>query len=196
MKILAFNGSPHKKGNTAMLLAHFCEILEREGIETRLIQVGGSGVKPCRGCGYCRKSGTGRCVIKDDPLNEWFEQIVGSEGFVMGSPTYFFGPTSEMKSFVDRVGFLGRVTLTEGKVINPLYRKVGGAIAVDAIAGNVQTAQDLQAMLLVNQMIVPGANYFPVGKGIGGGDVKDDGRAFGFIEVFAENFAWLVKKLN
>lgn len=196
MKILAFNGSPHKSGNTAFLLHHFCEIMDGEGIETEFIQVGGSGIKPCKACNYCRKSGTSRCVIKDDPLNEWFDRIVASDGFVMGSPTYFFGPSSEIKSFVDRIGFLGRVPLTEGKIVNPLYRKVGGAIAVDAIAGNVQTAQALQALFMVNQMIVPGANYYPVAQGIGGGDVQEDKRGMGFIEVFAKNMAWLVKKLQ
>lgn len=196
MKILVFNGSPHKKGNTAILLEHFCEVLKTEEIETELLQVGASNIKPCKACDYCRKSGTGRCIIKDDPLNEWFEMIIESAGFIIGSPTYFFGPSAEMKCFIDRIGYLGRIPLTAGETVNPLYRKVGGAIAVDAWAGNVQAAQAMQTLFMVNQMIVPGANYYPVGKGATPGDVNADKRGIGFVEVFAKNVAWLVKKLQ
>jgi multimeric flavodoxin WrbA len=39
MKVIGFNGSPRKDGNTAILFNHvFCE-LEKESIETELVQL-------------------------------------------------------------------------------------------------------------------------------------------------------------
>jgi multimeric flavodoxin WrbA len=40
MKVVAINGSPNPKGNTATLLKLMAEELDKEGIETQIIQVG------------------------------------------------------------------------------------------------------------------------------------------------------------
>jgi multimeric flavodoxin WrbA len=39
MKVVAFNGSPRKGGNTAMLINPVLRGLEKEGIETELVQL-------------------------------------------------------------------------------------------------------------------------------------------------------------
>ena len=41
MKVVAFNGSPHKDGNTAALLGAVLHELESRGIETELIHLKG-----------------------------------------------------------------------------------------------------------------------------------------------------------
>jgi multimeric flavodoxin WrbA len=41
MKVVAFNGSPRKEGNTATLIKYVFEELEKEGIETELVNIGG-----------------------------------------------------------------------------------------------------------------------------------------------------------
>jgi len=40
MKVVAFNGSPRKEGNTYEALKLVCEQLEAKGIETEMVQVG------------------------------------------------------------------------------------------------------------------------------------------------------------
>ncbi len=40
-KVIAFNGSPRKKGNTSILIGYVFKELEGEGIETELVHVGG-----------------------------------------------------------------------------------------------------------------------------------------------------------
>lgn len=47
MKIVAFNGSPRKNGNTALLLNRVCERLQQHGIETEVIQIGGQALHGC-----------------------------------------------------------------------------------------------------------------------------------------------------
>jgi multimeric flavodoxin WrbA len=51
MKVVAFNGSPRKDGNTAILIQHVLKVLEEEGIETEFIQLGGQLLHGCIACG-------------------------------------------------------------------------------------------------------------------------------------------------
>ena len=41
MKVIAFNGSARKQGNTAILIKHVFSELEKEGIETELMELAG-----------------------------------------------------------------------------------------------------------------------------------------------------------
>jgi multimeric flavodoxin WrbA len=41
MKVVAFNGSPHKEGNTSILLGQALSELKKEGIETEMVHLKG-----------------------------------------------------------------------------------------------------------------------------------------------------------
>ena len=196
MKIIGFNGSPRKNGNTAGLLKHCLNTLEQEGISTEFIQVGGSKIKPCMGCNTCRKLQNERCVITDDPLNEWFEKILEADGFLLATSTYVWNMTPEMKCLVDRVCYLARCKLRGGQKNNPLRYKIGAALAVDAYTGAPQAVQTMQTIFNVTQMIIPGANYWPVGKGLNPGDINNDALGLGYAEDLAHNIAWLLRKIK
>ena len=56
MKVVAFNGSPRKEGNTYEALKLVCEQLEAKGIETEIVQVGIKNVRACTACGQCAKN--------------------------------------------------------------------------------------------------------------------------------------------
>ena len=56
MKVVAFNGSARKDGNTAVLLRRVLKVLEAEGIETELIQLAGKQIHGCTACGTCLQS--------------------------------------------------------------------------------------------------------------------------------------------
>ncbi len=51
MKVLMLNGSPHKEGCTYTALMEVAGELNREGIETEILHVGGKSVHGCMGCG-------------------------------------------------------------------------------------------------------------------------------------------------
>ena len=108
MKVVGFNGSPRKNGNTADSMRIIFGELEKRGIETELVQVGGCLLHGCAACYSCRKNKLQRCAITSDPVNEWIEKIIAADGIILGSPVYFNDVTSEMKALIDRAGFVAR----------------------------------------------------------------------------------------
>jgi multimeric flavodoxin WrbA len=47
MKVIAFNGSPRKDGNTYMLINYVFRELEKEGIETELVHLSAKAIHGC-----------------------------------------------------------------------------------------------------------------------------------------------------
>ncbi|HAJ93254.1 MAG TPA: flavodoxin [Synergistaceae bacterium] len=107
MKIIAFNGSPRKKWNTATLLNKALEGAESKGAETELIHLYDLNYKGCISCFACKtKDGKsyGSCPIQDD-LTEVFKKVEQADAIILGSPIYFGRVSGEMASFLDRLLF-------------------------------------------------------------------------------------------
>ena len=101
MKVLIVNGSPHLKGCTYTALMEAAGVLEKEGIEPTLLQLGTKPMQDCIACGKCVK--TGYCVFKDDCVNEAIDLLKASDGIIVGSPVYYAGPSGRLCSFLDRI---------------------------------------------------------------------------------------------
>ena len=106
MKVVAFNGSARKDGNTAILIKRVFKALEAEGIETELIQLAGEQIRGCTACRACFETKNQRCVIADDNVNAYIQKMVEADGIILGSPTYFGMMSPEMKALIDRAGFV------------------------------------------------------------------------------------------
>lgn len=107
MKVIAFNGSPRKKWNTATLLEKALEGASSQGVETRLIHLYDLSYKGCVSCFSCKmKNGKsyGRCAVKDD-LTPVFEEVLGARALIFGSPIYLGTATGQMRSFMERLVF-------------------------------------------------------------------------------------------
>ena len=107
MKIIAINGSPRKKWNTATLLKEALKGAEAGGAKTELIHLYDLNYKGCRSCFACKTidgSSYGKCVVKDD-LREVFRKIENSDAVILGSPVYFGTVSGEMRSFMERLMF-------------------------------------------------------------------------------------------
>ena len=89
MKVVAFNGSPRKDGNTAVMLGAVLRELEILGFETELVQLKGP-LSGCIACGKCFEKANGRCAIDKDMINECIEKMVAADGIIIGSPTRIF----------------------------------------------------------------------------------------------------------
>lgn len=50
MKVVAFNGSPRREGNTAQIIKIVLGELAKHGVETEVVQVGGIGLRGCTSC--------------------------------------------------------------------------------------------------------------------------------------------------
>lgn len=188
MKVLAFNGSPRKDGNTVMLIQKVFEALKQEGIDTELIQVGGLLLHGCTACFHCRLTQSRKCIQANDPINGWIEKMREADGIILASPTYFADMTSEMKALIDRVGFVMRGEKNE------LRRKVGAAVVAVRRAGGIHTFDSLNHFFLINEMLVPGASYWNVGYGRDKGEVSQDEEAMRTMTSLGQNMAWLLKK--
>ena len=107
MKVMAFNGSPRKTWNTAMLLEKALAGATAQGAETTLVHLYDLEYQGCKSCFGCKtKSGKsyGRCALKDD-LTPILEQAQQADALLLGSPIYFWAVTGEMKSFMERLMF-------------------------------------------------------------------------------------------
>jgi len=107
MKVIAFNGSPRKKWNTAMLLEKALEGAASQGAETELIHLYDHNFKGCMSCFGCKIKGGksyGKCVVKDD-LTPILEKIEDADAIIFGSPIYFGTASGEMRSFMERLMF-------------------------------------------------------------------------------------------
>ncbi len=189
MKVIAFNGSPNKKGNTAMLINKVFDELQKEGIETELLQLGGKNIKGCLACMKCFEMQDNTCVTgKDDILNEYYQKMLEADGIIIGSPTYFSNVSSEVKALIDRAGL---VAIANG---HSLKRKVGAAVVAVRRAGATDVFDAINKFYFINQVIVPGSSYWNMGFGLNKEEVKDDEEGMDTMKILGENMAWLLKK--
>ena len=165
-QVLAINGSPRKDGNTAILIRIILSEIEKEGITTETVQVGGKKIHGCTACMKCFENRDGKCVIDDDLVNGCIEKMRAADGIILGSPVYFLDVTSEMKALIDRAGF---VSFANG---HPFSGKVGNAAVAVRRAGASRTADSLLHFFLAQDMIIPGMPCIGVGRDIG--DVERD----------------------
>ncbi len=94
MKVVAFNGSARKDGNTAILIKYVFQELEKEGIETEMIQLAGKKINGCIACYKCFENKDKHCSVKNDIANECIEKMLDADGVILGSPTYVADITS------------------------------------------------------------------------------------------------------
>ncbi len=98
MKVIGFNGSPRKNGNTTTLIGYLLREIEKEGIETELVQLSAKAIHGCIACYKCFENQDQRCAVKKDAANDYIEKMTQAQGIVLGSPSYFQNVTTEMKA--------------------------------------------------------------------------------------------------
>ena len=190
MKVVAFNGSARKDGNTSILIGYVFRELEKEGIETELIQLSGSRIHGCIACMKCFENKDRRCSVKDDIANVCIEKMLDADGIILGSPTYFANVSTEMKALIDRAGMVARANN------DMLARKVGAAVVAVRRAGSIHVFNSMNHFFFIGQMIVPGSSYWNLGMGRQKGEVEKDEEGIQTMKNLGRNMAWLMKKLH
>ncbi len=189
MKVVAFNGSPRKDGNTALLLRKVLAPIARSGIDTELVQVGGLPIRGCTACYHCMEAKDRQCVIKGDIVNACIQKMLEADAMILGSPSYFSGMTSEMKALIDRAGL---VAVANDRMFS---RKIGAAVAAHRRGGAVNVVDSINHMFLMSRMIVPGSTYWNFGVGLDREDAANDEEAIANMHDLGETIAWLLKKV-
>jgi multimeric flavodoxin WrbA len=190
MKVIAFNGSARKDGNTAILINYVLGELEKEGIETEMIQLAGQTIRGCTACRTCFEKKNQRCVIDNDIVNECIAKMIEADGVILGSPVYFSDITAELKALIDRSGFVGRAN-------GDLYkRKVGAAVIAVRRAGAIHAFDSVNHFFFIHEMIVPGSSYWNLGIGRQKGEVENDAEGIRTMKTLGQNMAWLLKRIR
>ena len=190
MKVIGFNGSPRKDGNTSIAIKTVFQALEDEGIETEMMHIAEEPIYGCRACGTCKKTGDGFCIIDSDILNDCVKKMYESDGIIIGSPVYFGSVTPQVKSLIDRSGYCSRA----GGFL--LKRKVGAGVIAVRRQGAVGTLHQINNLFLINQAIIPCSIYWNMGIGREEGEIVNDKEGMDTFRILGENMAWLLKKIK
>ncbi len=159
MKVVGIVCSPRKGGNTEILVREALDAIQELGGETELITVSGKTINPCDGCGTCVKEGV--CRINDD-MQEIYQQLLQSDGIILGTPVYFVNVSAQAKAVIDRTYVL--------YVHRKLKGKVAGAIVVARRVGAGQVRSLLYSHFIAHRMLVAGG---AIGYGRAKGEVKE-----------------------
>jgi multimeric flavodoxin WrbA len=190
MKVVAFNGSNRKDGNTAILVRHIFAELEKESIETRMIQLAGREIRGCLACYKCYVNADKRCVQEKDVLNEYIQEMASADGMILASPVYVASISPALKALIDRATMVGKAN-------GGLFRhKVGAAVVAVRRGGQVSALDTINHFFLLSEMMVPGSSYWNFAFGLEKGDVDRDAEGIQTMNVLGQNMAWLLKKLN
>jgi len=132
MKVLMLNGSSNTKGNTFQALTEAGKLLEEQGIEYEIFQIGAGPVRDCIGCRQCTDAG---CVFTDDNVNGFIAKAKEADGFVFGTPVYYGHPSGRILSFLDRV-FYSSKDIFAGKpgFVLAIARRAGTTASVDVLS--------------------------------------------------------------
>lgn len=182
MKVLLLNGSTRKNGCTCLALAEVAKVLNAEGIETELLQMGGGPVRDCIGCNGC--AGKGRCVFGDDMGNEIIAKAEKADGFVFGSPVYYAHPSGQLLSLLNRVFYAGG---------GAFAHKPGAAVVTARRGGTTASLDVLNKYLLDAQMPVVSSTYWNMVFGPVPELVERDEEGLQTMRNLGRNMAWILK---
>jgi multimeric flavodoxin WrbA len=187
MKVVGFNGSPRKDGNTSILIRRIFKEVEKEGIATELVQLSEKEIRGCIACSQCIKNKDQRCAVEKDAANEYIGKMLGADGIILGSPVYFNDVTPEMKALIDRTGYVARANSRMFK------DKVGAAAAAVRRSGAVHTLDTMNHFFLSMEMVIAGR---VIGVGRERGEVEKDEEGMQLAKSLGQRMAWLLKKIS
>ncbi len=190
MKVVAFNGSVRKDGNTAILIRQVFKELENAGVATELVQLSGQKISGCIACGRCSVTKNQQCAITDDAINEYVVKMAQADGIIIGSPTYFADCTVNAKALIERTGMVSRAN-------NNLFkRKLGAAVVSVRRGGAIHVFDSINHFFTIGEMIIVGATYWNMGVGREIGEIIHDQEGLDTMSALGKNMAWLLKKIH
>ena len=192
MKVVVFNGSPRNEGVTHKCLNIVMDELKSAGIEVDYNWIGMDNLQGCISCYKCAQNRDKKCAVKTDKLNDYLEKMLGADGIILGSPTFFADTSARMKALIERAGLVCKVN---GDL---LKHKVGASVVAVRRAGAAHVFSSLNYFFLINQMFVVGSSYWNLGLNPNVMDPEDFNKDEEGIETFknlGKNFAYLLGKL-
>ena len=182
MNVLLINGSPHPKGCTYTALRTVADQLEKNGLNTRILQMGNKAVRGCIACGKC--ADTGHCVFTDDPVNEAIDLLREADALVVGSPVYYAGPNGSICAFLDRMFYMKSA---------PYAFKLAAAVVSCRRGGASASFDRLNKYFTIARMPVVASQYWNSVHGNTPAEVLQDREGLQTMRTLGDNMAWLLK---
>ena len=98
MRATVLCGSGDKRGVTRSMCICASDCFVSKGIQTELFVLSDMDIRHCTDCDGCR---SGSCVIEDD-MRIIYDALSGSDILILASPIHFNGPSSLIKTAMDR----------------------------------------------------------------------------------------------
>ena len=186
MKVLMINGSPRPRGCTFTALSVVAEALNREGVETEIVQSGVGALRDCIGCRKCRETGDSRCIFNDDVVNGIIAKAEQADGFVFGSPVYYAHPSGRILSLLERLFYAGS---------EAFMNKPGAAVVSARRAGTTASLDVLNKYFTISGMPVASSQYWNSIHGRAPGEAEQDGEGRQTMRTLARNMTFLMKRI-
>ena len=183
MKVLILNGSPHPNGNTAVAIREAVTVLNEEGIETEVVQLGTQDIRGCIACNTCSK--LGRCVF-NDAVNEIAPKFEASDGLIIASPVYYGSANATLIACLDRLFYSTSFDKT---------MKVGASVVCARRGGCTATFDELNKYFTLSGMPVVSSQYWNMIHGRTPGEAEEDGEGKQTMRTLARNMAFLMKSI-
>jgi multimeric flavodoxin WrbA len=181
MKVTAINGSPRASSNTGAAIEIIFGELQKEKIETELINVGNKPFRGCVACGKCYE--TGECAI-DDGANEIIGKMRAADGIIIGSPVYYAGINGTLKAFLDRAFY------SSGTAFR--FKPCAGVVAARR-AGVTAAVEQLNKYFQIAEMLMTPTIYWSGIHGGTTGETAQDIEGVQMFEQIGKNMAYLLK---
>lgn len=190
MKVLGINGSARKDGNTAIIMNKVFEELNKQGIETELVQFAGQIIEPCKACFACGEQKN--CVHRKDIFRETFDKMMEADGILLGSPVYSANISASMQAFLERAAVV--CDMNRGSLNNKY--KVGASVVALRRGGALSAVDAMNHFFMNQEMVIVGSTYWNMVYGQMPGDVLKDEEGLQNMQNLGENMAYVLHKLN
>ena len=130
------------------------------GASTEKVILSDLNIHPCTACNSCTR--TGSCVFDDD-MGAVLEKMRLSGVWVLGTPVYWWGPTAQMKTFIDRWYGVDRA-LFRGKKVVLVVPSGGGPGYSDTTVEMLESITSYLGMRRLGTIRAPSASSLGVVK--------------------------------
>lgn len=184
MKALIINGSPRLGGNTSIAVNEVEKTLNKNGIETEVIQIGNKDITGCKACEYCHLHGE---CIKKDIINEIAKKFEVADALVIATPVYYASANGTLISLLDRLFYSTSFDKT---------MKVGASIAVARRGGCSSTFDELNKYFTISGMPIASSQYWNIVHGRKVGEAEKDLEGLQTMRTLGENISFLIKAIQ
>ncbi|UCE10300.1 MAG: flavodoxin family protein [Candidatus Thorarchaeota archaeon] len=153
--VIGIVGSPRVRGNTDLLVEEILAGAAEAGAETEKIILIDHSIAACKACNACRT--TGSCA-HDDDMSSILDRMDKSNVWVLGTPIYWWGPTAQFKTFIDRWYGAKHPRFQEKRVILAIPLGGGHERYARHVVGMLQDTMNYLGMEHHGTILAPGMN--------------------------------------